>query len=94
MRHRVGGEIDATGSLQRQRKGQHADNKNQALPVDRGIGTVEIHAAQQPHQQAADQNRVHVRHHTADHHTDRQSQHRQSLRCEVRGRQNLFVLGR
>ena len=85
----VSGEVDATGALQCQREGQHADDQNQTLPVDRGISAVEIDTAQQTHQQAADQSRMHVGHHATHHHADGECQHRQRQDPEKQRRGDL-----
>ena len=69
-----GGEGDAAGLLQREGERQHADDQHQALPVDRLVGAVHVDAAEQAHDQTADQRRQHVGHQAADHQCDHQRQ--------------------
>ncbi len=82
-----GGEGDAAGLLQREGERQHADDQHQALPVDRLVGAVHVDAAEQAHDQTADQRRQHVGHQAADHQCDHQRQAEQGeWRLVGRGR--------
>ena len=63
----VGRQIDASGALQRERKREHADDEDKALPMDRAVGAVEVDAPQRTHQQRSDHRRLNIRHDTADH---------------------------
>ena len=64
------------------------------LPVDRAIGAVQVDAAEQPHQQAADQRSLHVRHDAADHQHDHERQADERVRRLAGDRQHLVKLGR
>ncbi len=85
---------DAAGLLQRQGERQHADDQHQALPVNRLVGAVHVDAAEQAHDQAANQRRQHVGHQAADHQCHHHRQPEQRERCLVGRGRHIVHLGR